>query len=100
MKQIRLCDVCFYSELPFLLGCSEQHVRHLVRPPKTAHGDWYRELKFPQPFLTSDAGIRVWFVTDVERWAFGLKQKATGRRKLRGVPILERREAVNELLGI
>lgn len=100
MVTIALRDVCFLSELPFLLGSSEDHVRKLVTPPQGRNHEWYRSMKFPEPFMVSDGGIRVWFVRDVRQWALGVRSKATGFRKRRGVPVLDSPELVSETLGL
>jgi hypothetical protein len=100
MVVIKLSDVCFYTELPVLLGVSAEYVRHLCRPPKGEHGAWYEAARFPLPFHTSPSGIRVWFRKDIERWALGLRLKRTGIRKKTGIPLLDSPNTINELFGL
>lgn len=100
MVGIPLRDVCFYEELPVLLGVSAEYVRHLCKPSDTEHGAWYKKQNFPLPFHVSPSGIRVWFRKDIERWALGLRLKRTGIRRKTGIPLLDSPATINELFGL
>jgi hypothetical protein len=100
MKAIKLSEVCFFNELPVLLGCSKSHVDNLTAPPNSKNGEWFKKQKFPRPFYVSPSGIRVWWVRDVHRWALGLREKRTGTRKGRAIPMLDDPQGVTDLLGL
>lgn len=100
MRAIRLRDVCFFFELPVLLGTSVDYVRKCIDPPNSVNGDWYRAHLFPRPFYVSPSGIRCWWRKDVESWALTIRAKRTGARKGRGIPLLDSPELVDELLGL
>lgn len=100
MSVIPLRDVCFFSELPVLLGISDEYARKLTSRMTGPNAAWYEEQRFPDPFHVSEGGVRVWFVRDVQNWALGIRRKATGLRKRKGVPILDSPDLLNELLGL
>ena len=84
-----------------MLGISREYARKLVCPPTTARsGEWYKKMRFPDPFHISPSGVRVWFVKDVHQWALTLQSKRTGVRKKKGIPILDAPWMLDELLGI
>lgn len=100
LESLPLSSVAFYAELPALLGVSQIYVHLLVRPPKTKSGDKFRALKFPRPFFTSRSGVRIWWVRDLERWAWDIRRQRRVKRIDRlGSTLLDRPELADLLLG-
>lgn len=100
LSSIPLNRVAFFKELPALLGVSKIYVYLLVSPPKTQGGDKFRAINFPKPFYTTQSGVRIWWVSDLERWLSDVRRN----RQLHYVPrfrstLLDRPELADYLLG-
>ena len=100
LENLPLNRVAFHRELPALLGISDVYARQIVNPPRTQSGEKYRAMRFPKPFFTSRSGVRVWWVSDLEKWASDVRRNRRQRYVAQiGSTLLDRPDVAEKLLG-
>jgi hypothetical protein len=95
---ISLKDLVFFREMPVLLGVSDNYAKNLCAPPNGKNAAYFHKLDFPAARLVLPSGIRVWWRTDVERWAFEARRRG-GYGVRRNVAILDDRALADRILG-
>lgn len=99
-RNVALCDVVFFSELPVLLGVSPGYVRRLVSGGLAESDPVYKRLGFPDPWFVSGSGVRVWRLRDLEAWVLAVRRSRRAGVVGFGGLLFERRDVAFRLFGL